>query len=295
MDTSVIEIPGRIVVKTGAGGLPLLHISSDHSSAAVYLYGAHVASFIPKGGKDLLWMSPYSQFAEGVPIRGGIPLCFPWFGPHPAHGANPVHGTVRLSMWNYEYGSVLDDGSVQVLLSTCENERSLEHWPQPFRLEYRITVGKELSLALTVVNTGSQAFTCSPCLHTYFAVSDAADIRLQGLAGAVYTDRVAQEFKAVQSGEIRPASCVNSWYPNAPDNVVLEDIGLHRKLLISKNGFSDTVVWNAWEPGALTIPDIKDSWRGYLCVESGNCLSNAIHLLPSTAFCASVNYSLASM
>jgi len=288
-----IDIDGVISTETGEGGLPFLRVRNKDAEAAIYLYGAHIASFTPVGGTDLLWLSPTSSWERGKPIRGGIPLCFPWFGPHPTRGDAPLHGFARLRDWTPLYGSVLHDGRTRAALELRSDDATRALWPYEFRLELVVTVGKTLEVELVIENTGTEPFACSECLHTYFGVADAAHTRVVGLDGACYAERVGTERLVVQSGDLAPCGETNRAWPQSPNALALHDEAGKRTISIEKEGLAGTVVWNAWEPRALEIADIGAAWRKYLCVESGNVLSSRVVLPPQGNHRSRVRYSLA--
>ena len=278
--------------KTGKGGLPLLRIRNEFAECDIYLYGAHVARFIPEGEADLLWVSPTSAFREGVPIRGGIPICFPWFGPHPVRSDLPLHGFVRDCLWSLEEAGRLDDGRTLAVLGCEDTARTREIWPHRFRLEMRIRVGRDLCLTQFAENTGEDPFRYEDCLHTYFRVGDSRACEIQGLDGVSYIDRTRGDARAVQQGSLRLESETINAYMNAPSRCELRDPRLGRVILVEQEGFASTVAWNPGEAAAAKNPEIGGAWNQYICLESANCLDTPVLLLPGNAHQSRLRISL---
>ena len=170
------SIKGHVEFQSGLGGFAVAKIHNKLGSAVISMYGAHVQSFIPASQKELLWMSPDSVFEKGKPIRGGIPVCFPWFGPHAADSSKPLHGFARINDWKVHKTDVLADGSTLLILTFESNRHTLQIWPNKFEAQINLIVGKTLELTLTYKNTGTEAFVCSDALHSYFNISDITKI-----------------------------------------------------------------------------------------------------------------------
>ncbi len=268
---------------TGAGGLPVLRIRNEFAECEIFQYGAHISSFAPAGRGDLLWMSPLSVFREGSPIRGGIPVCFPWFGPHRTRVDLPLHGFVRTRAWSLERSAALDDGRTSALLSISEDPETLAIWPYRFRLDLEIVVGSELEVTLVAENTGGEPFRYEDCLHAYLRVGDARNCVVHGLDGVLYIDRVRGDRRALQAGELRLGAETVNAYMHSPFRCFLEDTGLERTLETETSGFADMVVWNPGEEAAMRNPEIGKAWSEFLCLEPANCLDHPVLLLPGTA------------
>ncbi len=160
------------------------------AAAEVYLQGAHLTSWVPVGHEPVIWMSRHSTFAPGSALRGGIPVCFPWFGPHPSDGA-PLHGFARVSDWTLTHvAEEGDDVRLTLTLTDTEATRS-SVWPHPFAARYLVTLGATLTLALEVENTGAEAITFAEAFHTYLRVGDVRTTSITGLEQSRYVDRLA--------------------------------------------------------------------------------------------------------
>jgi len=269
---------GRVVFIDGRGELPMLEVSTAWSTAEIYLHGAHVTHFQKKGDSPLLFLSQCSRFAENEPIRGGVPVIFPWFGPREGM---PQHGFVRLKNWELKEVAPAADGSVSVRFSLPEYPEA-SAFP-PFSVEYVVTVNESLGLELLVTNKSQEAFTFENCLHTYFEVGDVSAVSVTGLKGANYLDKVANFAQKKEAGEaLKVSSEVDRIYLNTSDPVEILDQKLGRKIRVEKHGSVSTVVWNPWMAKAQQMPDFgNDEYQRMLCVESGNVGANSIRLPPN--------------
>ncbi len=262
----------------GQGELPMLEVSTRWSTAEIYLHGAHVTRFQKTGAPEVLFVSQCSRFNEGQPIRGGIPIIFPWFGMREGLGQ---HGFARVKAWNLKEFVPAADGSVSIRfeLPVCPEASTLP----PFRAEYVVTVSDTLALELRVTNQSpDEAFTFENCLHSYFQVSDVTAVSIAGLKGTKYQDKVANfALKTEANADLRINSEVDRVYLDTIEAVEILDPRLSRKIRIEKSGSTSTVVWNPWIAKAQQMPDFgNDEYQRMVCVESGNVASNQISLPP---------------
>lgn len=269
---------GRVVFLDGCGDLPMIEVSTPWSNAEIYLHGAHVAQFRKKSEPPLLFMSQCSHFDEQHPIRGGIPVIFPWFGPREGLAQ---HGFVRNKAWDLKEFAPAPDGSVNVRFR-------LPDYPEaaavpPFTLDYIVTVSQSLGLQLVVTNNSKdREFVFENCLHTYFAVADVTAISISGLKGVSYLDKVASFLEKTETSDaIRIASEVDRVFLNTPGTVDISDPRLGRRIRVEKEGSASTVVWNPWVAKAQQMADFgNEEYEQMVCVESGNVASNSITLAP---------------
>ena len=269
---------GRVTFLDGQGELPMLEISTAWSTAEIYLLGAHVTQFKKQDEAPLLFLSQCSRFAAGQPIRGGIPVVFPWFGSREGLGQ---HGFARTKRWDLKEFAPAPDGSVSVRLRLPECPEA-SAFP-PFTADYLVTVNQSLTLQLIVTNASKDAeFTFENCLHTYFAVGDVTAITIRGLQGLAYLDKVASfQEKTETSDAIRIASEVDRIYQNATGTVEIIDPRFGRRICVEKQGSASTVVWNPWTAKSRQMPDFGDEeYERMICVESGNVASSSISLPP---------------
>lgn len=264
-------IEGNIRFIEGEGGLPTAVIENAHAHAKVTLHGAHVTHFQPHNQAPILWMSSQAQYRSDKALRGGIPVIWPWFGPHPTDDTKPQHGFARVSAWSVLRTEALPNGETQLALGLSDNETTRSIWPYSFELEIVITVGGSLQVDLTCRNTGAQKFDAGAALHTYFTVGHIDSVHLEGLDGRPYLDKVTGYDRKVQSGDIRFTQEVDRIYLDTDDMVTIHDAKLARQIHVSKSGSLSTVVWNPWEDRAKTIGDFPDDgYETMVCVETTN-------------------------
>ena len=270
-------VPGHLEFRSIQGGLPAAVIRNRHASATVALHGGHVTAFQPHGQDPVLWMSRCSRFQTGAPIRGGIPICWPWFGAHPTRAQAPFHGFARVSEWDVARAQALDDGSTLIELGLADTPQSRELWPHPFGLRLRVRVSTELDVELTMLNTGHEPMTCSAALHSYFAVSEVASIRVRGLEGTPFMDTVQSvPVPGVEDQPLVIRSETDRIYLDTESRCSIDDPGLRRCIRIAKRGSRSTVVWNPWIAKSARMPDFgDDEFHRMLCIETANAAADA--------------------
>jgi glucose-6-phosphate 1-epimerase len=275
-------ISGHIDFKE-ENGLIVAKVANGLASATISLYGAHVQSYQPNGQKEVLWMSPQSAFEVGTPIRGGIPICFPWFGPNPEDSSKPAHGFARLSTWEVVKTAALPTGDTEIVFELRNSSYTEGLWPFSFVASLTVVVGKRLEVTLCYTNTGSsQPFTVSDALHSYFSVSDAGKVGIEGLSGYRYYDGFEKEPTHTQSEAILAVEREeNRRYIGHSAACTIADAAWNRRIRVEKQGSEVTVVWNPWEATTKTIGDIPDEgYRSFVCVEAVNAYSNSVVLQP---------------
>jgi glucose-6-phosphate 1-epimerase len=256
-------IPGAVEIVPGCGGLPkvvLTHPSG--STAAVYLHGAHVASW-QVGGRELFFVSRASHFEDGKPIRGGIPVIFPQFG----GGVLPQHGLARTRAWE-----LVGSTRTGVTLQLTDSDETRAVWPHPFRVTLTVTLEEaSLTVALDVVNPGAAPFDYQAALHTYFQVADIRATAVHGLRGTVFIDSLRDDARDVETRDaIRFAEETDRIYVDAPDRLRIDDEGRRLAVAIAKSGMPDVVVWNPWIAKAQRMADFGDEeYASMVCVETG--------------------------
>ena len=276
--TAKPEALGRVTFLDGQGELPMLEITTRWSTAEIYLLGAQVTRFKKKDEAPLLFLSQCSRFAEGQPIRGGIPVVFPWFGPREGLGQ---HGFARVKPWEIKEVIPAPDGSVSVRFRLPHGAEAAAF--PPFNADYVVTVNESLTLQLIVANEAKDAeFTFENCLHTYFEVADVTAISIHGLKGVTYLDKVASFMEKTETSDaLRIASEVDRIYQNTTGTVEIHDPRIGRRIRVEKQCSASTVVWNPWIAKSRQMPDFGDEeYEHMICVESGNVASNSISLPP---------------
>lgn len=270
-----ITIPERITVKTGNGGLHYIELRCNGAEAHIYLQGAHVLHYQPAGQTPVLWHSQQSYFEQNKPIRGGIPICWPWFGAHPADPTRPPHGVARVTEWEPVASSSTEEKTVVTL-----------RYPDPERFqasaELTVVLADSLTVTLTSTNLGAAPMPFSEALHSYFAIGNICTLSVTGLEGEQYIDTLLDERPILtQVGPITFVEETDRIYINTVSECTLLDLSLQRRILIGKEGSLSTVVWNPWIAKAARMPDFGDNeYPEMVCVETANCGPNALTLDP---------------
>ncbi len=273
-------ISDHVSFKAGPGGLPVAAINNAHASGTVALLGGHVLTFQPHGHERVLWLSSCSNFEVGRPIRGGIPVCWPWFGGHPEDPGKPFHGFARTALWSVIGTEVVAHESTQVRLGLADDERTQGLWPHSFELQIVATVGPELRVELVARNPGEEAWTCTGALHTYLHVSAVTEIAIHGLDGCYYVEDGSG--RKLQRGAVTIESEVDRVYLDTAAPCTIEDPGLSRRIHIAKSGSRSTVVWNPWVEKAGRLEDFGDQeYGGMVCVETANTREAPVTVPPA--------------
>ncbi len=276
------SIPGKVEFISGKGGFVNAVVRNGASECVVSLYGGHVMSYKPEGKDDLLWMSKFSYFEEGKPIRGGIPVCWPCFGAHPSDKEMPSHGFARISQWNVK--SVSEEESfTELVLSLSDKDISGKKFmTQPFDLELSVKCGKKLEVELSTLNSGKTDFNLTEALHSYFSVSEIRKVSISGLEQVGYFETVdGIRENRIQSGANLFNSEVDRVYSGTVSDCVISDPGFERKIRISKEGSRTTVVWNPWIAKSAKMADFGDNeYPEMVCVETANAATDRITVSP---------------
>src|SRR6202167_4730323 len=259
-------VSGVASVTAGNNGLPRVCVNIPAATAEIYLHGAQLTSWHPAGAEEVIFLSQHAQWEPGRAIRGGIPVCFPWFRNKADDPKAPSHGFVRTKAWQLD--SVAGNGdSVTISLSTGSDEATRAWWPHDFLLVHRLTVGAELVQELTVSNTGTAPLRFEEALHTYYRVGGAESVRIQGLGGVDYLDNTDGNREKRQEVDIVFTTPTDSAYLNTTHAVEILDPILRRRIRLEKENSRTTVVWNPWVEGAHALPDMADDGgRARACV-----------------------------
>jgi glucose-6-phosphate 1-epimerase len=278
----MIDLPAGVRLETGRGGLPVLRVQGPAARAEIYLHGAHVSEWTPSGCDPVLWLSSLSRFIRDASIRGGVPICFPWFGALAGQPEAPWHGFARLSEWSV-VGAEGDGEDVVVPLRLTDDEATgASAWPYSFEAIYTVRVGSRLSLSLKITNRSDEAVTFEEALHTYFDVRDIRATEVTGLEGAPFFDRLGGPDPVPgEAGPVRFGSPTDRIYLATTAGMAIRDVQGERSVLVSKDGSDATVVWNPWIDNARAMDDFgDDDWKRMVCVEVCNIRDAAVHLRP---------------
>lgn len=275
-------IPGVLAICAGDGGFPLIRIENDHARASISAHGGQVLGYCPsQHDADLLFVSGEARYQSGKAIRGGIPICWPWFGDDPEHRGRPAHGFVRTRGWRLLSTEARVDGSTRLRLGTRDDPASRAVWPHAFALEIEVTVGESLEVALITHNTGEVPFTLTQALHTYFQVGDVREVQVFGLSDLDYLDKLAGGARTAQAGPIVIDGPVDRIYLDATETLSIDDASLGRSIQIEPDGSRSAVVWNPWREQARAMADFADDeYLRMLCVETTNAAEDRVTVAP---------------
>jgi glucose-6-phosphate 1-epimerase len=273
-------IPGLAQVVTDKGGQPAVRIATPKTTGEILLHGAQVTSWKPTGMEEVIFVSRQALFTEGKAIRGGIPICFPWFRAKSDDRQAPAHGFVRNKIWSLD-SIEQNSGDVAVTMSTQSDADTKRWWPGDFRLLLRATFGSELKLQFTVSNTGTAPFHFAEALHTYHTVGDIHKVLIHGLDSVSYLDNTKSNAENKQVGDVAITAQTDSAYINTQSTFDVLDIAGHRRIRVAKQNSNTTVIWNPWEQAAHAMSDFgDDEWQQMLCAEAANIMQNSVDLGP---------------
>jgi glucose-6-phosphate 1-epimerase len=272
-------IDGVLQFETTASGLVAAHVTAPAAEATIYLHGAHLTHWKPKGEAAAIFLSERAEFAPGKAIRGGVPVIFPWFGERHDGEAGPQHGFARTSEWELAFAAMAGE-EVHLVFTLGANELTRSLGFDDFRLSYRVTIGRTLTMELTVANDASVPLEFEEALHTYYAVADARRVEIDGLGGTEYLDKLDGMKRKVQPpGALMFQGRTDRTYANTEATCVLHDPVGGRRIVVSKTGSRSTVVWNPWEELTAKMADMEpDAWLHMTCIETVNAGENAVKL-----------------
>lgn len=269
------EIPDALHFEVTPAGLTRAVISTAHASAELYLQGAHVSQWHPKGQDSVLFLSSKSLFHPGKAIRGGVPVIFPWFGPRSDGQPGPAHGYARTSLWTVDGSRLLSGGDVEITLVLPPEENKPG-------ARFRAVFGEALRMELEVRNESRQPFRFEDALHSYFFVGDIHNVSVTGLEETTYIDKTEGSSRKLQRAE--PVICrkeTDQVHLNTAATCVIHDATRNRRIIVEKSGSGSTIVWNPWIEKTRGLSDMApDEWQKMICVESGNVADNAVTLAP---------------
>ena len=276
---NLIDLPPSIRFSEPTPGFPLLHIDHPEVAGCIALHGAQVMQWTPRGQRPVLYMSPDSLLEQGKPIRCGIPICWPWFGPRADAPQLPGHGFARLMQWTLD-SAIEEDVGVMLRLSLTESPESLALWPHAFRLQHTIAMGDTLWVALSMEHRGSEPVEITGALHTYLSVGAIDQTTVLGLESATYLDLLENQARKSQQGAVTFHGEVDRIY-ESKGKLRVEDRAWAREIAVSNSGSAATVVWNPWIEKTKRLADLPDeAYHGFLCIEAANAGADIIRLQP---------------
>ena len=265
----------------GPGGLAVVEVNNVHAQASIALQGAQVLSYQRRGEEPLIWLSPLAKFAAGKSVRGGVPVCWPWFGPHADNPQLPGHGFARTVPWRAVQVVAQSDGSTRLEFQLMQSAATRAQWAYPSDVRNIVTVGAKLSVELLTSNSGGEPFSLGQALHTYFRVGDVRRVVVDGLDGCDYIDKVDGGRHQRQRGALTFGGETDRIYLATGTRCEIRDPALKRRIVIESSGSRSTVVWNPWRDKADSMGDFgPDGWTGMLCVETANAADDVRTLAP---------------
>jgi glucose-6-phosphate 1-epimerase len=273
-------LPGVLAFHATDGGLVRADITSPHATATVYLQGAHLTAWQPAGHQPVIFTSRKTDLKPGKAIRGGVPIAFPWFATRHDGKTGPSHGFARIQDWTLAFAAQAgDDLHLTFTLGPNDLSRSLGY--DHFRLAYQLTIGRTLTMQLTVANDAATPLFFEDALHTYYAVEDIHEIAIAGLDGVSYLDKVDNLQKKLQHGDITITGPTDRVYLDTAGDCTLNDHAGKRRIVVAKIDSTTTVVWNPWEEGAAKLTDMDPTeWHEFVAIETVNAAIDAITLAP---------------
>lgn len=270
----------------------VVHIENEFATAMISLFGAQLLTWQPKRELyPVLWMSPMAKFNGRSAIRGGVPLCWPWFGKHSSTASAQSHDYARLSVWELDSVEVLPDGRTEVVMTLPPIMQTGEYRCPGLCNPVRLVIGEVLDIQSTSRNDSGAELSVTEGFHTYFQISDVANAEVTGLSGCDYINLLSANQKCHQTGNILFGQEVGRMFDNCERVTAIEDRGYGRKIVISSQGSRSIAVWN---PGHVTASKMEDlgerGWRTMVCVESANALENQVTLKPREAHTLAVTY-----
>nr|WP_240905573.1 D-hexose-6-phosphate mutarotase [Thiorhodococcus mannitoliphagus] len=283
----------------GRSGFLMIEVENALATATITPFGGQVLHYRPREAPDdLLFLSDQAHFTAGKENKGGIPICWPWFGPDPEGQGRATHGFIRCLPWTLHVCEELEDGSTRIHLGITDDEATRAIWPLPFELGVEILVGSTLAVTLVSRNRGDHPMRITQGLHSYFKVGDATRIRVLGLEGCRYIDKArgAGDARIVQDGAITVGAEVNRIYEAVPARLAIEDPVLGRRIGIDTRHSRTCVVWNPWIETCREMEDLGDEdYRRFICVETVNTASEVIEIPPGQEARIGADYRVESL
>jgi len=290
------SLDGILDITEVHSSFPLIKINNQYASAVISLYGGQVLSYTKHEADELLFLSDKAFYEVGKAIKGGIPICWPWFGADPEGKGRSAHGFARNSLWNLDSTEQTASGETKVVISLLSNETIKKQFPFEFKLSLKVVVGKDLGLELTTYNMDEESFDITQALHTYFAVDDVNSVAVLGLNGSEYLDKAmsnAGEENKTQNGNVIFDGEVDRIYLNVPSNLKIKQKDSVKSVEIKSTNNKAAVVWNPWKELCEKSADLKpDDYTRFVCVETANAADDVIKIMPSKKFSLRVVYSM---
>lgn len=289
-------IDGKVRFVERAGAFMMIEVRTAQGQADIALQGAHVTTWAPQGQPAVVWVSEQAKYAAGKSIRGGVPVCWPWFGPHAGNAKLPGHGYARTVDWRIVQVTPLDDDRIQLAFELEDTPATRAQEPHPLRVRNIVTVGAALQVELETTNLGTTPYVLGDALHTYFHVGDVTRATVHGLEGCAYIDKVDGGARKQQGGAVTIAGEVDRIYLGTGNCCEIRDPVLGRRIVIRSRNSASTIVWNPGLEKATKMGDFgADGYLRMLCVETANAAEDVVNLAPGAVHRLVAEYSCAAI
>ena len=293
-----VRLHAHVLQTVDENGMQYLEVGNLRCTAKIALQGAHVMHWQPKFLKDpVFWLSSNARFVKGRSIRGGVPICWPWFGAHPTDSTFCPHGFARVTPWRVIDIDATPTGATRITLEILATEEAKRQLSYPYALTVTITVGQRLRVDMSTTNKADHPFVISEAFHTYLNISDIANVKITGMQDCVYADKVLNYQRDVEHNALKFAGEFDRVYIDHSSDCTVHDTGFNRIIHVSKSGSDTTVVWS---PGADKVAGMSDmgepdEWRKAICVETTNALDNMVVINPGRTHVISAEYSIETL
>ncbi|NQZ54060.1 MAG: D-hexose-6-phosphate mutarotase [Piscirickettsiaceae bacterium] len=275
-------------------GFIMMNIVNQYASAKISIYGGQVLSYLPHGQtEDLLYLSKKAIYQQGKAIRGGIPICWPWFADDTSGYGRPAHGFARNQQWKVLATMENTDGSTVVTLGLYDTDDSVAVWPYKFELKLDITVSEKLEIKLTTKNTGRKSFEITQALHAYLNVGNINNLTIANLNGISYVDKTDNFVHKTQVGDVVITAETDRVYQSSPEELIVDDLDINRKIVMESRGCNTAVIWNPWKNTAESMVDLQDEdYKVFIGVEAANADGDVIMIPAGGIHCLQASYSI---
>ncbi|WP_019508141.1 D-hexose-6-phosphate mutarotase [Pleurocapsa sp. PCC 7319] len=287
-------IANKVKFVSGQGDFPLIEINNEYAKALISLYAGQVISFQPLDqAEDMMFFSSKAYHQEGKAMKGGVPICWPWFGPDPESKGRSSHGFVRNRLWQMREVGTTQDGATKVTMGLVDTEETRKIWDYAFDLAIAITVGSSLTIELITRNTGEQPFSITQALHTYFKVGDINQVQVLGVEDKTYIDKVDSGKQKTQTGAVTFSGECDRIYLNVPSELIIDDAAFQRKIKIKTSNSNTAIVWNPGATISANMADLGDlDYKNFVCVETANAANEVIEVAAGSEYKMVARYAL---
>lgn len=297
--TKRLKLHAHVTQTKDENGLQYLEIDNPLATGKIALQGAHIVAWQPKFLQHpVLWLSSNARFVKGRSIRGGVPICWPWFGAHPTDSTLCPHGFARVIQWRVQDIDSTPTGATRIILEMLETPEAKRQLSYPYALTVTITIGRRLKIDMSTTNKADHPFVIGEAFHTYLNVSDIGNIKIVGMQDCVYADKLLNYERNVEHGHLTfDGTEFDRVYVDHNRDCAVHDKGYNRIVHISKSSSNTTVVWNPGPEKAALMADmgVQDEWRKTICVETTNALDNMVVINPNRTHTLSTEYFIETM